>query len=72
MSEQTWCVIFNCQDPSTTIRIEKDTGDPARQSIDLTCPGTDYRCIPGLTAEQALAEADALICAGYATQYRVL
>ena len=69
---ETYCVIFHTQDPSTTIRIEKDTGDPAAQSIDLTAPGTDYRAIHGLTAEQALAEADALICAGYATQYRVL
>ena len=41
-----WTVIFNCQDSSSTIRVERDTGDPARQSIDLTCPGTDWRQVP--------------------------
>ena len=71
MSEQTYCVIFNCQDTSTTIRVEKDLGDPSAQTIDLTAPGTDYRAVYGLSAEGALAEADALICAGYGTQYRV-
>ena len=71
MSENIWCVIYNCQDPSTTIRIERDNGDPASQSIDLTCPGTDYRATFNLSAEQALAEAESLIDAGYGTRYRV-
>ena len=67
-----WCVIFNCQDSTTAIRVELDKGDPSAQSIDLACPGTDYRAVYAKSAEHAIALAEDLIARGYGTQYRVL